>query len=406
MTLFVLSLLSCTVQETTNPTTHVRGNTEYVSVDPSTYYPDADGDGFGDPNGASVVATSVSTGYANNADDCNDENKRINPGQPEVCDLVDNNCDGSVDNAATDEHVWFIDGDGDGYGESSATTTNCDPYAPSRFSAVSTDCNDFRADMYPGAVEYCNDVDDNCDDVIDEDGAADGTVWYADADGDGRGSNADDAVTVVSCDKPKGYVNGHTDCDDTNAEVRTGAVELCDGVDNDCDGEVDNDASDGTAYYLDTDLDGYGDMYGWYGPSVKSCDGAPSGYVDNSLDCDDGWNEVNPDAAEQCNEYDDNCDGSVDEGVATFIWYVDFDEDGYGDATQPTTESCSMWWGYAIRADDCDDTDPMMSPGMDADLDGESVCTDCDDHDDDNYPGATEVADGEDNDCDGSVDEE
>ena len=242
-------LLSCTVQETTNPTTHVRGNTEYVSVDPSTYYPDADGDGFGDPNGASVVATSVSTGYANNADDCNDENKRINPGQPEVCDLVDNNCDGSVDNAATDEHVWFIDGDGDGYGESSATTTNCDPYAPSRFSAVSTDCNDFRADMYPGAVEYCNDVDDNCDDVIDEDGAADGTVWYADADGDGRGSNADDAVTVVSCDKPKGYVNGHTDCDDTNAEVRTGAVELCDGVDNDCDGEVDNDASDGTAYY-------------------------------------------------------------------------------------------------------------------------------------------------------------
>ena len=65
-----------------------------------------------------------------------------------------------------------------------------------------------------------------------------------------------------------------------------------------------------------------------------------------------------------------------------------------------------MWWGYAIRADDCDDTDPMMSPGMDADLDGESVCTDCDDHDDDNYPGATEVADGEDNDCDGSVDEE
>ena len=84
---------------------------------------------------------------ANNADDCNDENKRINPGQPEVCDLVDNNCDGSVDNAATDEHVWFIDGDGDGYGESSATTTNCDPYAPSRFSAVSTDCNDFRADM-------------------------------------------------------------------------------------------------------------------------------------------------------------------------------------------------------------------------------------------------------------------
>ena len=84
---------------------------------------------------------------------------------------------------------------------------------------------------------------------------------------------------------------------------------------------------------------------------------------------------MNPDAAEQCNEYDDNCDGSVDEGVATFIWYVDFDEDGYGDATQPTTESCSMWWGYAIRADDCDDTDPMMSPGMDADLDGESVCT-------------------------------
>ena len=80
--------------------------------------------------------------------------------------------------------------------------------------------------------------------------------------------------------QPLGYVLDNTDCDDTRSDVYPNAPEICDGLDNDCDGQVDEGVK--TTFYADSDGDGYGN------PSVttQACS-APTGYVSNNTDCDD-----------------------------------------------------------------------------------------------------------------------
>ena len=97
------------------------------------------------------------------------------------------------------------------------------------------DCDDGNAAINPGATEVCDGVDNDCDGEIDEDVT---TTWYQDADGDGFG---DSDVTADACEKPSGYVPTGNDCDDDEAEAFPGNTEVCDGIDNDCDGEVDED---------------------------------------------------------------------------------------------------------------------------------------------------------------------
>ena len=97
------------------------------------------------------------------------------------------------------------------------------------------------------------------------------------------------------------------DCDDADPAINPGATEACDGVDNDCDGAVDEGAT--TTWWLDGDGDGYGDPATAYDGCVK-----PSGYALNSQDCDDGDVLVNPLAKEVCDGIDNNCNLAVDEG--------------------------------------------------------------------------------------------
>lgn len=177
---------------------------------------DLDGDGF----------QSVACGGT----DCNDMDPTVYPGATEVCDGQDNDCDGIVDESAVDALTWYQDLDGDGFGNPAVTQLSCT--APPGYSADNSDCDDNNVAANPNAIEVCDGVDNDCDGFVDEENAP---TWYQDGDGDGwGGSNA-----VVACSAPAGYVENGGDCDDANAAIHPAAAELLDGIDNNCNGQVD-----------------------------------------------------------------------------------------------------------------------------------------------------------------------
>ncbi|MBK9368909.1 MAG: hypothetical protein IPN01_21850 [Deltaproteobacteria bacterium] len=350
------------------------GSVDDEPSDAPAWHADADGDGYGDPNSA-VVACEAPAGLIADNSDCDDATTTVNPAAAEVCDGLDNNCDGLADGEdAADAATWHNDDDGDGYGDLATAQRACE--APEGTIADATDCDDDDDDVNPGATERCATAeDDDCDGQVNEDDAPDATVWYGDADLDGFG---DAAVTTLACAQPSGAVSDATDCDDRDFGVNPDAEEVCDGLDNNCDGSTDGvDASDIKIWYTDADTDGFGDP----ASIQRACD-APKGAVADSTDCDDGDDDVNPDAAELCDGLDNNCDGSTDgaDATDTEIWYTDADKDGFGDATS-IQRACDAPTGTVADDDDCDDGDDEINPDAD------------------------ELCDGQDNDCDGSVDD-
>ncbi len=338
------------------------------------WYLDADGDTYGNP---AIVDISCAqpTGYVADATDCNDGSARAYPGYTESCDSIDNNCDGTVDeDTAVDARTWYADADADTYGNASVIDIECTQ--PTGYVANATDCDDARAASYPGAPEYCNAYDDDCDGSVDEESALDARTWYADADADTYGNPS---VTDLECYVPTGYVANATDCDDTRALTNPGATEYCNTYDDDCDGTVDEDAAaDASTWYRDADRDAYGDA----SVSDISCY-APSGYVADATDCNDGSARAYPGYTESCDSIDNDCDGTVDEDTAVDArtWYRDADADTYGNASVTDIE-CTQPSGYVANATDCDDLRAAS------------------------YPGAPEYCNTYDDDCDGTVDEE
>lgn len=134
------------------------------------------------------------------------------------------------------------------------------------------------------------------------------SAWYYDGDHDGYGAGK----ALVAGRRPHGYTPIKGDCNDHDATIHPLATDTCgDGVDQDCD-KVDGDAGGTTTYYLDADGDGYGDP-----SSSTSASSCLSGYVTDNTDCNDGSASVHPGATETSNGVDDNCNGTVDEGVTT-----------------------------------------------------------------------------------------
>jgi len=203
----------------------------------------------------------------NGGADCDDGDASIHPSAVEVCNGLDDDCDGESDEDAVDVRTWYQDADGDGYGDPQVTVMACEQ--PSQTASNDEDCDDGDSQENPLAV------------------------WYPDDDGDGYGYSYGGQP---SGERPEGYEGEGGDCDDDDATIHPAASEECDGVDNDCDELTDEDlgcpvrgeqslsqasatllgdeAGDYTGYALastDADGDGYQDLLiGSFGASNSS----------------------------------------------------------------------------------------------------------------------------------------
>jgi hypothetical protein len=236
----------------------------------------------------------------------------------------------------------------------------------------------------------------------------------------GAGDEGDDTPELDG--DGDGYLISEGDCDDTNPDRHPGAAEVCNDRDDDCDPNIDEDATDAITYYEDLDYDGYGSPE----HSVTRCD-PPVGYATNDLDCDDTLATINPETPETCNGVDDDCDGTPDSPPPpdARTWYLDGDGDWYGEPSGTTgVIACDKPTGYSGNTKDCDDTDPDSFPGS-AEAESSTACmtdhdrdgwgdesappdgvagTDCSDNDALTYPSAPESCfDGIDNGCDGDT---
>jgi hypothetical protein len=248
---------------------------------------DKDKDGYCDSkvkvlSTAACPKTTITAGFG---DDCDDGSKSIFPTANELCDAVDNNCAGGIDENC--------DKDGDKYCDANKTTVGTPP------SCIKGggDCADTNAAVNPGTTEVCNGVDDNCNVLIDEVGATGCVNYFYDGDQDKVGVGSAQCLCA-----PTGLYTAKTsgDCNDTCPTCTPGAIELCDGNDNNCDNVVDDGCN----------VDGDG-----YCTAAKVTVGTPPVCPKGGGDCNDGNGSVYPAAQELCNLQDDNCNGIVDENA-------------------------------------------------------------------------------------------
>lgn len=327
-----------------------------------TWIIDADNDGYGsnDPSADTLQQCSQPPGYSSMATDCNDGSSSIHPNAAEVCDGIDQDCVAGADNGV--QVPWYVDNDGDGYGDGSIAHQNaCPDAALTGFVLNSADCNDSTSLANPDGEELCDGFDNDCNGLTDDNTALDAQDWFLDADSDAFG---DPSVVFTSCDMPSGFVSNNTDCDDGRDYVNPAALESClTTYDDNCNGdENDIDALDCTPFYLDMDQDDFGAV-----ESLCQCNpDLSSGYTAyNSADCNDNNSTINPDAVENCNTLndDDDCDGDYNDiGAANCgYFYYDYDGDGYG--TDSFQCMCTEFEEYSALFDgDCNDTDDGISP--------------------------------------------
>lgn len=235
-------------------------------------------------------------------EDCDDTNPDINPLRPEICNGVDDDCNGDIDDGLQ-VFTYYEDADGDGYGDVAVALDTCLQQPPQDYVTNNQDCDDTNPSINPSISEVCNDVDDDCSGVVDDNLVF--RIFYEDQDRDGYG-NASVFMEECHLDVPEGYSLIAGDCDDLNDEINPSATERCNDVDDDCSGEVDDDIPYYT-YYEDSDSDSYGHA----DRSILICNAEPpEGFVTNSDDCDDSNPAIYPGASEVGdNGVDEDCNG-------------------------------------------------------------------------------------------------
>jgi hypothetical protein len=175
---------------------------------------DADGDGWNIRSG-----------------DCDDANPAVHPANADGCDGVNQDCDDATDEDV--DRTWYLDADGDTFGVTESTIRSCT--ASRGWAEAAGDCDDDDPLVFPGAIERCDLVDEDCNGTVDDGFPT--YEWHPDHDRDGAGDAADSRYTCIA---PDGYVASAEDCDDTNGAIGPEASEVCaDGIDNDCDGAAD-----------------------------------------------------------------------------------------------------------------------------------------------------------------------
>ena len=169
------------------------------------------------------------------------------------------------------------------------------------------------------------------------------------------GSDAPVPPDVVDADGDG--VPAGEDCADGDADIRPGADERCNGLDDDCDGEIDEDAVDADPWFPDRDGDGFGAE----DSEILACT-RPDGTLDIAGDCDDTTATVNPDRPESCNGRDDDCDGEVDEPGAAGeqTWFQDAEATASETPNPPSSPAPSL--RHVLDDTDCDDSSPAVFP--------------------------------------------